>query len=179
MHSSDPGGSPILHVKTGGQVHHKCNANTYHTCTYPITILQPLTFLKVTKPRISSTSVCKKTTRNRSRELGEHHHLTSLGSEVHLLQDELKACTTKERQLKLSEGGFQVAVSTNQAVATNADLGIPWSKLRKIRRYTPGITWHCTVMRKASVGMYHVCNYPYYSCLGTFWLCHPYFIHQF
>ena len=27
----------------------------------------------------------------------------------------------------------------------------------------------------ASVGMYRVCDYPYYSCLGTFWHCHPYF----
>ena len=27
--------------------------------------------------------------------------------------------------------------------------------------------------------MYHVCDYPYYSCLGTFWHCHPYFTLQF
>ena len=32
---------------------------------------------------------------------------------------------------------------------------------------------------KASVGIYHVCDYPYYTCLGTFWQCHPYFTHQF
>ena len=33
--------------------------------------------------------------------------------------------------------------------------------------------------RKASVGIYHVCDYPYYSCLDTFWHCHPYFTLQF
>ena len=27
--------------------------------------------------------------------------------------------------------------------------------------------------------MYHVCDFPYYSCLSTFWYCHPYFTHQF
>ena len=33
---------------------------------------------------------------------------------------------------------------------------------------------------KTSVGMYHVCDYPYYSCLGIFFChCHPYFILQF
>lgn len=93
--------------------------------------------MKVTKPRVDSSSATKKTTRNRSRELGEHRHLTSLGSDVHQLQDELKACTVEERQLILSDlqkGGFQVAVSTSQAVAMKADLGIPWSKLRTIRR---------------------------------------------
>ena len=34
MHPGGSGRSPILHVKTGGQVHHHCNTNNY--CTYPI-----------------------------------------------------------------------------------------------------------------------------------------------
>ena len=33
--------------------------------------------------------------------------------------------------------------------------------------------------QKASVVMYSGCNYPYKSCLCTFWPCHPYFILQF
>ena len=33
--------------------------------------------------------------------------------------------------------------------------------------------------QKASVGMYSGCDYPYKSCLCTFWPCHPYFIFQF
>ena len=44
------------------------------------------------------------------------------------------------------------------------------------------ITWHCTIMRKASVGMYHIiiklCDCSYYSCLGTFWHCYPDFTLQ-
>ena len=38
---------------------------------------------------------------------------------------------------------------------------------------------HVVIYLKASIGMYHVCDFPYYSCLGTFWHCHPYFTHQF
>ena len=69
------------------------------------------------------------------KELGEHRQLTSLSSNIHHLEDKLKACTDEEEQLiqsDLQKGGFQVAVSTNQAVAMKADLGIPWSKLRTI-----------------------------------------------
>ena len=45
----------------------------------------------------------------------------------------------------------------------------------------------CTITRKASMGMYPVCDDPYYSCLNTFWhlhLVHPsilcnYFLHLY
>ena len=30
-----------------------------------------------------------------------------------------------------------------------------------------------------SVGMHLVCYYPYFSCLCTFWPCHPYLLLQF
>ena len=35
---------------------------------------------------------------------------------------------------------------------------------------------HHIATKKASVGMYSGCDYPYKSCLCTFWPCHPYFI---
>lgn len=90
--------------------------------------------MRVTKLRVDSGSAGMKTTRNRTRELGEHRHLTSQGSEICQLQDEVKACSPDERQQILAN--FQtVVVSTSQAVAMKADLGIPWSKLRVIRRY--------------------------------------------
>ena len=37
----------------------------------------------------------------------------------------------------------------------------------------------CMMIEKKSVGMYSRCDYPYKSCLCTFWPCHPYFILQF
>ena len=33
--------------------------------------------------------------------------------------------------------------------------------------------------QKVSIGMYSECDYPYKSCLCTFWPCHSYFILQF
>lgn len=53
------------------------------------------------------------------------------------LQDEVKACTPAEREMlleDLTKGGFKVAVPTDQALALKADLDIPWSKLRVVRR---------------------------------------------
>ena len=53
------------------------------------------------------------------------------------LQDEVKACTPAERELllaNLQKGGFKVAVPTDQALALKADLNIPWSNMRVVRR---------------------------------------------
>ena len=64
-------------------------------------------------------------------------HLISGGSEMFQLQDEVKACTPAEREkllVDLQHGGFKVAVPTDQALALKADLNIPWSKLRVVRR---------------------------------------------
>ena len=33
--------------------------------------------------------------------------------------------------------------------------------------------------QNASIGMYSGCDYPYKSCLCTFWPCYPHFILQF
>ena len=48
----------------------------------------------------------------------------------------------------------------------------------EVRKWSCGVT--CSYL-KASIGMchVHVCDYPDYSCLGTFWHCHPYFTLQF
>ena len=93
--------------------------------------------MKVTKPRVDSQYVTRKTIRNRTQELGEHRHLVSGGSEIFQLQEEVKACTPTDRELLLADlqqGGVKVAVPTNQALAMKADLNIPWSKLRVIKR---------------------------------------------
>ena len=50
----------------------------------------------------------------------------------------IKATTAEEREVLLAElqkGGFKVDVTTSQSLGMKADLNIPWSKLRVIRRY--------------------------------------------
>ena len=93
--------------------------------------------MKVTKLRVDSQTASKKTTKIRTQQLGEHRHLISGGSDMFQLQDEVKACTPAEREqllVDLQKDGFKVAVPTNQALALKADLNIPWSKLRVVRR---------------------------------------------
>lgn len=64
--------SGLLHVKTRGQV---------YICTYKIPavliylIIQPLTFMKITKPRVDSETACKRSTKLRTQQLGKHRHL--------------------------------------------------------------------------------------------------------
>ena len=94
-------------------------------------------FMKITKPRVDSSQACKKTTRERTRQIGDHRHFVSGGSDSCQLQDEVKACTPAEREMILSclqDGGLSVAIPTEQALSMKADLNIPWSKLRIVRR---------------------------------------------
>ena len=62
------------------------------------------------------------------------------GEQGFQLGDEIKQCSMEEREeiLKELQGGFKVRIPTNCALAMKADLGIPWSKLRAIRRYCCG-----------------------------------------
>ena len=93
--------------------------------------------MKVTKPRVDSETACKKTTKAQTQQLGEHRHLISGRSALFQLQDEVKACTPAEREqllADLQQGGFKVAVPSDQALALKADLNIPLAKLRVVRR---------------------------------------------
>ena len=93
--------------------------------------------MKVTRPRVDSTTAGKETIRTRTVELGKHRHLTSGGAEVVQLKEEVKACTSAEREQILTElhkGGFKVEVPTRQILGMKADLNIPWCKLREVRR---------------------------------------------
>lgn len=94
---------------------------------------QPLTFIKTTKPRVDSENVCKKTTKVRTRQLGEHRHKISGGSKMLQLQGEIKACTPAGRGIllaNLQQSGFKVTVPTDLASDLEADLNIPWLNLR-------------------------------------------------
>ena len=93
--------------------------------------------MRVSKPRVDSSAASKETVRTRTVELSKHRSLTSRGADVVQLQEELKARTSTEREQILSElhkGGFRVEVPVKQILALKADLCIPWTKLREVRR---------------------------------------------
>ena len=65
------------------------------------------------------------------------HSRASRGADVAQLQEEIKARTSMECEQILSElhiGGFKVKVPVKQILALKADLCIPWTKLREVRR---------------------------------------------
>ena len=82
---------------------------------------------------MDSGTASKETIRVRTAELGKHRHLTSKGADVVQLQEEIKACSSADRNQLLSElhkGGFKVEVPVHQILGMKADLNIPWTKLR-------------------------------------------------
>ena len=100
-------------------------------------IFQPLTFLRVSKPRVDSGTASKETIRVQTAEITKHRHLTSGGADIVQLQDEVMVCSSAEREQILSEvhnGGFKVEVPVSQILGMKADLNIPWTKLREVRR---------------------------------------------
>ena len=76
--------------------------------------------------------------RVRTADLSKHRHLTSGGAGIFQLSNEVRACSAAEREQILSElhdGGFKVEVPVSQILGMKADLNIPWTKIREVRRY--------------------------------------------
>jgi hypothetical protein len=93
----------------------------------------------------------------RTRELDQHREVVSGGDKSFQLAGEVKACTLEEREKILEDlqSGIKVVIPTSHALAMKADLGIPWSKLRAIRRSDNGLWWkrvyhNTTVLPQAS-----------------------------
>ena len=81
-------------------------------------------------------------------------NLVSSGDATIQLEGELQACSSDERQKllgALEKDGCKVVIPPDEALATKADLGIPWNKLRIVRRYVE--------VYKISIQMNH--NYSY------------------
>lgn len=92
--------------------------------------------MKAKKSRVPSSEATPKTILSRNRELDQHRRVCSGGDQAYQLGKEIKACSLEEREsiLEVLQDGFKVQVPTHQALAMKADLSIPWSKLRAIRR---------------------------------------------
>ncbi len=60
--------------------------------------------------------------------------LTSEGESSSQLAAEVNSLTQEEREALLGQACLPITISTNHALAMKADLGIPWNKLRILRR---------------------------------------------
>lgn len=91
--------------------------------------------MRTSKCRVPSSQATAKTTKLRSQELVQHRKVCS-GDLAYQLSREVKASSREDRQKILEElqDGFTVVIPTSHALAMKADLCIPWSKLREIRK---------------------------------------------
>ncbi len=93
--------------------------------------------MRLTTPRVESSSASPRTLKRRSGELEQVRDAISKGSSLEQLQHEVKALTKEDRQSLLQEASIAdgaAAVSANDVLAMKADLAIPWNKLRILRR---------------------------------------------
>ena len=92
--------------------------------------------MKARKSRIPSTQATSQTIHSQCKELDIHRKVCSRGDRTFQLGKEVKLSAMEEREKILEDlqDGFKVVMPTTLALAMKANLGIPWSKLRAIRR---------------------------------------------
>lgn len=100
--------------------------------------LQPLHFERITHPRVQSTAAHAKTRKRRAQQMTTIREKVSGGSESSQVQMavELQHISKEERNKILKDAGLSLPEepSTGQVLAMKSDLGIPWCKLRVLRR---------------------------------------------
>lgn len=84
--------------------------------------------------RVPSSEASRRTLKRRTEEIGRFRSLSSGGDSVVQLRAEVKSLTEEEREELLQQAGLPVVIPCNHSLAMKADLGIPWSKLRLLRR---------------------------------------------
>ena len=112
-----------------------------HTCINTTTLhyiqSQPMTFVRVSQAQVPSGKAAPRTIRKRSHSLANVRLAVSAGDDTTQLAHEIHTCSQDERkklmeEIRRAEGSFRISVE--QSVALKADLSIPWSKLRVMRR---------------------------------------------
>ena len=73
--------------------------------------------------------------KRRTENISKVRSITSGGDNTAQLASEIKALSKAEREKLLFEVKLPIIIPTDQALAMKADLGIPWNKLRILRRY--------------------------------------------
>lgn len=75
-----------------------------------------------------------RTIARRNKALDHVRDLVSCGDSGSQMREEIQHLSKQERQALLHEEGFTLNIPEEQGLAMKADLGIPWNKLRVLRR---------------------------------------------
>ncbi len=84
--------------------------------------------------RVPTSGASRRTIKRRTEQIGRIRSLSSGGDSVAQLRAEMKSLSKEEREEILQEVGLPVAIPLDHSLAMKADLAIPWSKLRLLRR---------------------------------------------
>ena len=99
--------------------------------------MQPMTLIPVPSPRVGSEKASQRTKHRRTASMQLVREFISGGSSTTQFVDETRSRSTSERDaiLEQLQGGMKVMIPPSESLAMKADLTLPWSKLRIIRRY--------------------------------------------
>ena len=97
---------------------------------------KPQTWMKVTRGQVPSQEAAERTLRQRTTELRQARSVVSASSCAAQQADELKRLRKDEQQRLLEEAGLcPCGTQHGAALAMKCDLGLPWYRLRKLRRW--------------------------------------------
>lgn len=96
--------------------------------------MQPLTLVRVPNSIVTTSSASSKTVARRIKTLDRVREIVSCGDSPSQFREEIRHLSKSERQDLLHSAGFTLDIPAEQGLAMKADLGIPWNKLRVIRR---------------------------------------------
>ena len=91
--------------------------------------MQPISFVQVATPRVSTEQASQRTVHRRVTALREMRGALSVD-----LAEEVRALPKDRRRELLSEAGLPLEIPANHALAMKANLSISWNKLRTVRR---------------------------------------------
>ena len=130
---------PLSQLRSPG-----CNGNTEEAITYyqfhDIIIIhmyvpyKPLTFMHITQARTPTKTASAITIKHRCIQMQNIREVVSQEESSALLQRVLDYLSTSDRQILWQEAGNISAIGLGEALAIKAGLGMPWSKLRVVRR---------------------------------------------
>ncbi|XP_048588874.1 E3 ubiquitin-protein ligase TRIM39-like [Nematostella vectensis] len=98
----------------------------------------PLKICHVPRPRTNSSSASSKTVQRRASVVETLRQQISGGERDDILRQkkaEMQRMGQEERETIAQEAGLKIEVPEGQGLAMKADIGIPWNKLRELKRW--------------------------------------------
>lgn len=97
-------------------------------------LFKPLTLMQIPAGRVDSSTACQKTVQQRCKTLSAVRKVASGNDSNAQLGMEIQALSRSQREDLLKKVQLPISVPADHALAIKADLAMPWSKLRILRR---------------------------------------------